>query len=1093
MPYFQGTDPRRAHPAARGVRDAQEVGAQAARPPSFGNASRGVTFAQQVEVPTPAQPLVALAAAPAENTQAAAVSASPLAAAAAARRVPASTAVVEVGRHRSNSTPPSQGSDEQPAPSFLHAIAGLGAAGAHLSPPPSLRSTDDGGVGKLAPRWSRAASDRRLRPAEALAGRAVQFTPSAGALSAHNREFSREVLATTLRDNFFFNRFTPAQLEDSVRAMRHRFVREGTPVSVQGEKAHSFYVCTRGGFNLTQADSSSSRRASISSQDAPSVKLVAQVGPGGFFGGTALLRDDGEVSRTATAAVDSEIFSLTREAYVRIKLTPPPARGEALKLLIGLPRFSSLPLPTLEAIAGAMQDVSIAPAEEAAGGAADAKPSNGIDDAGDNFLILIAEGEAVLTHARPAESSRSESGRNSSPPCMSPQVSPSEEMVEGRSRHYFSLLTRFSRPPTEPLVRGDIIAAGREGEESFLASLYVDKLAASDGRAARLQLLQGRPEEWELHGAQGAGVRCFRVPLRKVTAQLSEVPSLVARPLNLSSILQCQSIFRRVEPKTLDALSFSFALRIYMPGQTLHTAGQPSDKFHMLLAGRAQLTIQRPNDDGFAVFCQYERGDVISYRSILSDVVEVGTATAMAESLCIMLDRAAARQLLPDSVKKELLCRRDETATFIAVDPENMEVQRIIARGTFGTVASVKDKKTGKLYAVKKILRTVVAERVLQQQLLNEKSALAMVHHPFICDFYGTYKNAQALYLVLELCDGPELYMVLQEQGRLGLEAARLYAACILSALAELHARKWMFRDLKAENVVFAASGAVKLVDFGLAVRVPEGSKLFTVCGSTEYMAPEVVEQSGYDGAADWWSFGCLVYEMYFGTTPWIVDEDGMPNYGLSETEVSERIVDAGRALTFRADVAPPGDALASLISGLLQRKDAIRLGCSNMGSEAIRRHDFFDGIDWEALRADKVAFPPMPVVRHRASSDVVSTELEPADQAVPALLDPVSAQLMKFMMQRAAAATAPSEADAKEEGTDKAGGEDEVKALELIRPAESSETLFGLRCSTGPPVFGSTCHSSRSRVSNTDTPENFWASTEAFGLMETGTWDRDF
>ena len=84
---------------------------------------------------------------------------------------------------------------------------------------------------------------------------------------------------------------------------------------------------------------------------------------------------------------------------------------------------------------------------------------------------------------------------------------------------------------------------------------------------------------------------------------------------------------------------------------------------------------------------------------------------------------------------------------------------------------------------------------------------------------HGTLRQQEALYLLLDLCDGPDLWSALQEHGPFAEAHATLYAACIASAISHLHARRWMYRDLKAENVVFCADGSVSIVDLGLARR----------------------------------------------------------------------------------------------------------------------------------------------------------------------------------------------------------------------------------------------------------------------------------
>ena len=150
-------------------------------------------------------------------------------------------------------------------------------------------------------------------------------------------------------------------------------------------------------------------------------------------------------------------------------------------------------------------------------------------------------------------------------------------------------------------------------------------------------------------------------------------------------------------------------------------------------------------------------------------------------------------------------------------------------------------KATGEKLAAKKVPRHAIDDPGLQQQLLLERGVMASMHHPYICKLRGTLRQPQALFLLMQLCDGPNVYEVLEARGEPFEEAAALqYAACLVSALAELHASLWAFRDLKAENVVFVSSGAVTLVDFGLAKRAAADARLFTVCGSIEYMAPEV-------------------------------------------------------------------------------------------------------------------------------------------------------------------------------------------------------------------------------------------------------------
>ena len=116
-------------------------------------------------------------------------------------------------------------------------------------------------------------------------------------------------------------------------------------------------------------------------------------------------------------------------------------------------------------------------------------------------------------------------------------------------------------------------------------------------------------------------------------------------------------------------------------------------------------------------------------------------------------------------------------------------------------------------------------------------------------------------------------------------------AACAVAALGALHERGWIYRDVKAENFVFMGSGCLKLVDLGLATRVPPSGKCFTAVGTCEYMAPEVIKQtSGYDASVDWWGVGCLVYEMRYAHTPWLIDQRGKLEDHTHDTAISRRV-----------------------------------------------------------------------------------------------------------------------------------------------------------------------------------------------------------
>lgn len=140
--------------------------------------------------------------------------------------------------------------------------------------------------------------------------------------------------------------------------------------------------------------------------------------------------------------------------------------------------------------------------------------------------------------------------------------------------------------------------------------------------------------------------------------------------------------------------------------------------------------------------------------------------------------------------------------------------------------------------------------------------------HPFILKLYQTFKDQSKLYMLLEFVQGGELFSVLHTPQNDGVPdaQAKFYAAGVLLGLAYLHGKDIAYRDLKPENCLIDKHGYPKVVDFGFA-KVIQG-KTFTLCGTPEYLAPELVLGRGHNRAVDYWAYGILLYEMEAGYSP---------------------------------------------------------------------------------------------------------------------------------------------------------------------------------------------------------------------------------
>lgn len=256
-------------------------------------------------------------------------------------------------------------------------------------------------------------------------------------------------------------------------------------------------------------------------------------------------------------------------------------------------------------------------------------------------------------------------------------------------------------------------------------------------------------------------------------------------------------------------------------------------------------------------------------------------------------------------------------------------------------------KERGQLFAMKILRKSHLVRRRQIERTRTERKVLSVVNHPFIMKLHYAFQTPDKLYLVLDYCPGGELFFHLSRFRRFPERVARFYAAELLLALGHLHKRGIIYRDLKPENVLLDAEGHVKLGDFGLAKagiqHACEGAT--SMCGTPEYMAPEVLAQQGHGFCVDYWGLGMLVYEMMTGLPPW---------YTTDRTRLFRRLRSAPLDIpTYFSQSS------AACVSALLERNPRRRLGVT--GIRAAMEHEFFRSISWRALYGRRVEAPIRP------------------------------------------------------------------------------------------------------------------------------------
>ena len=194
---------------------------------------------------------------------------------------------------------------------------------------------------------------------------------------------------------------------------------------------------------------------------------------------------------------------------------------------------------------------------------------------------------------------------------------------------------------------------------------------------------------------------------------------------------------------------------------------------------------------------------------------------------------------------------------------KDYDIGETLGTGSFGRVRIAKNKRTNNYVALKIMKKVEILKSKQADHIANEIKILSMIDHPFVITFEGFTQDDRSLYIAIELINGGELFTYLRGVGRFPVNQARFYIAQIITIFEYLHSKNIIYRDLKPENILIHKSGYLKLTDFGFA-KIVEG-RTYTLCGTPEYLAPEIILNKGHGKPVDWWTCGILLYEMIAG------------------------------------------------------------------------------------------------------------------------------------------------------------------------------------------------------------------------------------
>ncbi|SCM26936.1 rac-beta serine/threonine protein kinase, putative [Plasmodium chabaudi chabaudi] len=298
-----------------------------------------------------------------------------------------------------------------------------------------------------------------------------------------------------------------------------------------------------------------------------------------------------------------------------------------------------------------------------------------------------------------------------------------------------------------------------------------------------------------------------------------------------------------------------------------------------------------------------------------------------------------SRKFIPLSDKKK---RR--------VKPECFNFLKVIGKGSYGKVLLVKHVQSNKLYAMKILRKENIISKNQLEHTKVEKNILKSVSHPFIVKMYYAFQTSKKLYFILEYCPGGELFFHLSKLNKFTEEIARFYISEIIITLQYLHKLSIIYRDLKPENVLLDKYGHIRLTDFGLSKKcISDNNSAKSLCGTPEYLSPEIIQQTGHGKSADWWSLGIMLYEMVTGELPFS---------GESRDVLFENI--KYKKIKIPNKLSPE---VGDLLKKLLQKNPRKRLGSGITDAEEIKKHPFFKNINWDDVCSKKISPPFKPVL----------------------------------------------------------------------------------------------------------------------------------
>lgn len=260
----------------------------------------------------------------------------------------------------------------------------------------------------------------------------------------------------------------------------------------------------------------------------------------------------------------------------------------------------------------------------------------------------------------------------------------------------------------------------------------------------------------------------------------------------------------------------------------------------------------------------------------------------------------------------------------------DFDIGKPLGKGKFGNVYLARERRSQYVVALKVLFKSQLEQSKVEHQLRREIEIQSHLRHPNILRLYGYFYDATKVYLILEYAAKGELYKQLQFQKTFNEQITATYVASLAKALAYCHAKHVIHRDIKPENLLLGLRGNLKIADFGWSVHAPN-SRRTTMCGTLDYLPPEMVEGHHHDAKVDVWSLGVLCYEFLYGVPPFEAE---------SHTETYKRIINGETFLQFPPPPRKDSDFDVTKVVISPGAQDLIRKLLRKSSRERLALHD---------------------------------------------------------------------------------------------------------------------------------------------------------